>query len=426
MTNTDSGRACSLSDLRQALDRPGVTAMPLPTMATALDQPVPISLSDLPTVAVKIDLDQTLPIEPGVLAQLCAQTQVSERRRVLPSNLEYSVHVLVDSAVLPPAAAEAALPPGPLALQRVSGLQLLALILGPLLGLLLGAGAAWQLGLRSKRSHRLHAATVPHRPEPTPARPRPQRPDSPPRPILPAPAVLAASAESPAPQEPAKKVPAVATAGTEAGPEPALLAAAVMTEQSGRPTPTHAAKPVAKTPEPAPQAGLEKLLSSVSLAEPARPPVHTDNLTQPAPAAIQVAAQPLEGAAARHLSTAADRPEPLDDAASKPATPGKNLAPAGPHDRAASQPGPAEPAPLRYLAGDKPQLPPLVRRLYGSQPVVGTYRVCVHPSGTVASVTALSGIPFDDEIQKTLRSWRFVPRTLAACIDQELHFEVDE
>ncbi|HRI54967.1 MAG TPA: hypothetical protein PLW65_32740 [Pseudomonadota bacterium] len=83
------------------------------------------------------------------------------------------------------------------------------------------------------------------------------------------------------------------------------------------------------------------------------------------------------------------------------------------------------PAP-RYLSGEQPRLPLLVRQMYHRETVIGTYRLCVNPSGAVTTVTPLVGIPFDDEIQRSLRSWRFAPRTTAACIAQELHFEVSE
>ncbi len=83
------------------------------------------------------------------------------------------------------------------------------------------------------------------------------------------------------------------------------------------------------------------------------------------------------------------------------------------------------PAP-KYLSGEQPRLPLLVRQMYHRETVVGTYRLCVNPSGAVTALTPVAGIPFDEEIQRTLRSWRFAPRATAGCIDQELRFKVNE
>lgn len=482
MTNMDSERACSLSGIEQgAMDPLRTTALPLAAGPTELDQPVPISLSDLPTIATKIDLDQTLPMEPVVLAQLCAQTQVSARRRVLPHNLEYSVHVLVEPEAMVQAAANAAPRPGPPELGRVPGLQLLALLLGPLLGLLLGAGAAWQLTRPSKRIHGLRAGAAygqdrPQAPrrelplhleaQPVPREPRNQpqateaaRPGPSPsvagivppsRQAAVAPSVSASTAPSgsqpgsshaepaaptasgaaAAPQGRARNDAAVASSAPEVGRAHGLPAAATLAAKSDRQTPALGAKPAAKTTTP-PPSGLEKLISELRWAEPAPPVSLADNL-RASPEATRFVAHAGPEATRTKLPAASadsarpdhelapDQPAPLGETSAQ-LEPGRPDKPAPPRKSE-----PAEAAPLKYLSGEKPKLPLLVRRLYGHQPVVGTYRVCVHPSGSVAAVTAIAGIPFDDEIQKTLRSWRFAPRALAACVDQELHFEVDE
>jgi hypothetical protein len=80
----------------------------------------------------------------------------------------------------------------------------------------------------------------------------------------------------------------------------------------------------------------------------------------------------------------------------------------------------------KLLIGPKPRLPMMVRQMYRHESVVGNYRICVQPGGGVASVTAVAGIPFDDEIRRVLQTWRFAPRATPTCFEQELHFEVDE
>src|SRR5215218_7071961 len=99
---------------------------------------VPTTLSDLPTIPTKVDLDRTLPMEPLILAQLCAQTQVSERRHTLARGLEYSVHLQPAVELLPltPPVEAAAEPksarPSRLKNQRR---QTVMLIVGPFIGL---------------------------------------------------------------------------------------------------------------------------------------------------------------------------------------------------------------------------------------------------------------------------------------------------
>jgi hypothetical protein len=127
-----------------------------PEPANPSCRPVPISISEIPTVATKIDLDRTASIEPAVLAQLCAATQVSERRRLLPQALEYSLQVQVpaDPPIAVPLVAAAALSPS----RHLQRRQLLALILGSCFGMSLGMSAVWQLERRGTRPPRPAAA----------------------------------------------------------------------------------------------------------------------------------------------------------------------------------------------------------------------------------------------------------------------------
>jgi hypothetical protein len=122
----------------------------------------PRSLSDFPTlgglgtergsesIPLPTDLERTIPMEPVVLAQLCAATQISERRRTLPAGLEYSLEI--DS---PPD------PSLPLPFLRTQKRQTLVLVLGAMIGLALGVFCAWRLDLRQAKSAH-PAAAAPH------------------------------------------------------------------------------------------------------------------------------------------------------------------------------------------------------------------------------------------------------------------------
>lgn len=148
------------------LAAPGVPSGAGPVPASRPYVPGPISVSDVPTIATKLGreaLDQTLNMEPAVLAQLCAQSQVSERHP-LPSSPP-------ERAPAAPAAAGALAGVGPplpgswlmqqqrRAMQRR---QKLVLVLGSCLGLSLGMGAAWLLGPRA-------AGQLPTQPQPAPS-----------------------------------------------------------------------------------------------------------------------------------------------------------------------------------------------------------------------------------------------------------------
>lgn len=120
-----------------------------PQQASRSCVPRPTTMSDLPTLAVKVELEQTRNIEPAVLAALCAQSQQLETRS-LPNPVQ-------DSGPVKPAAAlalPAAIPPPPLPgswLLRERGRktprrETLVLVLGSCVGLSLGMSAAWLLG----------------------------------------------------------------------------------------------------------------------------------------------------------------------------------------------------------------------------------------------------------------------------------------
>jgi hypothetical protein len=132
--------------------------------------PAPRSLSDFPTlrgalalpagqaVPLPTDLERTLPMEPVILAQLCAATQVSARRRMLPPGLEYSVHLELTPTTSPQVIAP---PPSPAATPQPSvGARLrhqLSVILACCAGLGLGMCVAWRIDMTgAKRARSLH------------------------------------------------------------------------------------------------------------------------------------------------------------------------------------------------------------------------------------------------------------------------------
>ena len=364
-TGRTAGRASSPDPLTE------LTA----AMNTELDGAVPFSLSNLPTVAVKLDLERTLPMEPMVLAQLCAQTQISQRRRILPLGLEYSVHMELAPDLLPPGpgvapsptAAVAALaaaprataaalaagptatvtalatagPPAAVAAARTYHVQLLALLLGPLLGLSAGAGVAWQLGRLAER----------------PLAERAGRP-------LPAPLA--------APRVPPRSRPALPDRSAPSGP------------QSGSPPGRLQLSPATASPAAAPD--------RPAVPEPARTPA----LAAPRgvhPVATTAGSQP---ASPRPSGTAVPEPARVPP----PSASGNSTAQA------------------------PPQLSPMAHQLYRRETTLGSSRLCVNPSGAVAAVTPVAEPPFDGELLRTLRAWRSTPLASAACIDEERHLQV--
>ncbi len=376
-TGRTAGRASSPDPLTE------LTA----AMNTELDGAVPFSLSNLPTVAVKLDLERTLPMEPVVLAQLCAQTQISQRRRILPLGLEYSVHMELAPDLLPPgpgvapsptaavaalaagptatvtalatagppaavaalaagptatvAALAAAGPPAAVAAARTYHVQLLALLLGPLLGLSAGAGVAWQLGRLAER----------------PLAERAGRP-------LPAPLA--------APRVPPRSLPALPDRSAPSGP------------QSGSPPGRLQLSPATASPAAAPD--------RPAVREPARTPA----LAAPRgvhPVATTAGSQP---ASPRPSGTAVPEPARVPP----PSASGNSTAQA------------------------PPQLSPMAHQLYRRETTLGSSRLCVNPSGAVAAVTPVAEPPFDGELLRTLRAWRSTPLASAACIDEERHLQV--
>ena len=445
-------------------------------MKPELAGPVPVSLSDLPTVAVKLDPERTLPMEPVILAQLCAQTQISARRRILPMGHEYSVHVEFTPESLPQAVAPAPVAPAARG-RRAYLLQLLALILGPLLGLGGGAGLAWHLS-RPAPPHRPGVRAAPRQPSKQPATPLPP-PRAQPASTLTTTAPAVSPPQSPLPasvppssqpeRPPAAASPASPASSTQVRTQPSsrpsLAPAATSPASDTRPAgPPVSAQPArgklrslpASAPEsqqpgdaPAPSGGprsagegagrrmpapevraaaasglvawyrplpaLANLASGLEL-DPS-PPGPTPLLAPPATSPALLLAPPATSPALLPVGEPSRAP-PQETTASPLARP------AAPLSRSPQRPE-QSPAP-RYLSGEQPRLPLLVRQMYHRETVVGTYRLCVNPSGAVAAVTPVAGIPFDEEIQRSLRSWRFAPRATAVCIDQELHFKIDE
>ncbi len=462
---------------------------------------VPTTLSDLPTIPNKVDLDRTLPMEPVVLAQLCAQTQISERRRVLPRSLEYSLHVLpgvdLPQLVAPPVVKAA--DPG-VGLAAVRRRQTILLIVGPLLGMGLGMTLAWQLGLGRPRVAP-PAAVVGFAPrvssEPRAGAVAPPVQNVAPSILVTTPEAVGAAAPgvvgTPAPGVAGAAAPGVggatapgvggamapgvvgatapgavgvaasgvgggavpggvggAAPGGVGGAAPGVVALAMLAPAAVTPAsmvagpPSGAAAGAASVVLP-PAAGWEPLLVVAPSRKSAHayragathvPPAGARKLSAPrpdnmlpgaGPAAVaseereaELPAAELPPGAATALPAArpaasATRPAVVLDAARKPTL----LADAvQPKLDAARKP---------TLLADAvpPKLPAMLRQLYRHESVVGTYRICVQPSGRVASVTPVAGIPFDDTIQSTLLGWRFAPRATPACLDQELRFEVE-
>ena len=439
MRNLEGSEAGTLFTGRTAVASPPLTTFAERTGAgrPELADSVPVSVSDLPTVSMRLDPERTLPMEPVILAQLCAQTQVSERRRILPMGLEYSVHVEFAAESLPQpvvAAAPSVAPAAPH--RRAYLLQLLALILGPLLGLSGGAAVAWQLSRQAARPHRTPVdaapslparSTVPRPPLPLQAPPSNAQEATAPTslPLQSAPPVSSQTSSQPVSSQPVGSHP---VSSHPVGSQP------VGSQPVG--SQPAAARPVSDAPDPvgaplkraAGEAAARRMPESAVRAAAAPRP---GALYRPLPALANLAS----GLELDSLSP--DPAPPLAPLAMSPALPVGEAPVVSDSESAALPPArstaassrqlPPElnPAP-RYLSGEQPRLPMLVRQMYHRETVIGTYRLCVNPSGAVTAVTPLVGIPFDDEIQRSLRSWRFAPRTTAVCIAQELHFEVGE
>lgn len=79
----------------------------------------------------------------------------------------------------------------------------------------------------------------------------------------------------------------------------------------------------------------------------------------------------------------------------------------------------------KVSTGDDPHLPEAVKVLHPCDDLVGTYRVCIEPSGTVGSVEVLQSIAgADTELAATLRTWRFKPQPKPVCFWQTFVFHV--
>lgn len=80
------------------------------------------------------------------------------------------------------------------------------------------------------------------------------------------------------------------------------------------------------------------------------------------------------------------------------------------------------------VAGAMPHLPATViasRRGLGDSTF--TAKICVDQSGTVSSVSVLSGIPgADADILATLRGWRYKPQPIPVCFLSQFVFDVQE
>lgn len=418
MRNFEGSEAGTLFTGRTAVASPPLTTFVERTGAVKpeLADPAEVSVSDLPTVVMRLDPERTLPMEPVILAQLCAQTQISERRRILPMGLEYSVHVEFAAESLPQlgvAASPSVAPATPH--RRAYLLQLLALILGPLLGLSGGAAVAWQLSRLAARPHRPPVDAAPHLPALSTA----------PRPPLMLQAPPLSSQEATAPTSlPLQSAPTVSSqpSAQPVSSQPVL--------------PPAAARPVSDASDPAGaplkraagEAAARRMPESAVRAAAPRPGAWSRSLPALANLASGLELDSLSPDSAPLLAPPAISPAlPVGEAPVVSASETAALPLTRPAAAASSRQLQPElnPAP-RYLSGEQPRLPMLVRQMYRRETVIGTYRLCVNPSGAVTTVTPLVGIPFDDEIQRSLRSWRFAPRTTAVCIAQELHFEVSE
>lgn len=301
--------------------------------------PRPQSFSDFPTlvcdlaqsaespVPLPIDLESTLPIEPTVLAQLCAESQVSERRRLLPMALEYSVHVQVPMVLdlagqpashAPAPARSAAVRPSADGAQRWQSV----LLLGAGLGLSIAAGTAWRLDMNGSRAARVQPAAVG------------------------VPRVLPMPQESPGGRVP----PSPVAGGNELVELPRL--APILTVAHPRTVPALKSRPAARPP------------ASGRKPAPTRVPISPSHGSAPRPVGATGAESPSAG-------------------------------------------------------------PTIVRRLYGRESVLGTYRGCMHPSGFVRLAIPSMRIPMGDDVLRTLPSWHLAPMNAQPCLDLELQFEID-
>lgn len=109
--------------------------------------PAPISMSEVPTVVAKIETDRTVNMEAAVLAQLCAQSRSSEKRRLPPLTTKDPIPSrTVREPSMQPRSVPSFLPGSRLVRERqrqVRRLHSLLLILASCIGLSLGIGGAW-------------------------------------------------------------------------------------------------------------------------------------------------------------------------------------------------------------------------------------------------------------------------------------------
>ena len=80
----------------------------------------------------------------------------------------------------------------------------------------------------------------------------------------------------------------------------------------------------------------------------------------------------------------------------------------------------------KISSGDDPHLPEVVKVLHPCDDLVGIYRACIEPSGTISSVEVMQSIPgADTELAATLKAWRFQPQPKPVCFWQTFVFHVD-
>lgn len=123
-------------------------------------------------------------------------------------------------------------------------------------------------------------------------------------------------------------------------------------------------------------------------------------------------------------------PGPPDGPPGPPDAP-PSIGPPGPPAPSAPAPRPRNIAPhaldAQKLSGALPHLPAAVqsaRRGLGDTSFVA--RVCVDQQGAVSSVSVLQTIPgAEEEIVRTLRSWRYKPQPIPVCFISQLVFNVE-
>ena len=347
----------------------------------------PQSISDFPTltydlapsgvsaVPLAIDPDSTLPIEPAVLAQLCAATMVSARRRLLPKGLEYSMHIQR------PEGSDCTSQATPLTLRRARALAALrhalsaprmprlALLLGASVGISIGAGATWQLEMSGTPSAQMKSA-VSDLPPISPILPKIEVA------TLPPPVIKVEQSVAPAP--PAKR-PAVASAK------------GVMSAVKPRPTPGPLATSRKPVPILATASRSRAALNEVADAE--SPLSELPHATPAAPEPDRAGRLPPRQPSPRCARRRRQSPPPCRSNASLASRPGCRCWPASCTD---------------------------------ASPWLNTYRVCVLPSGSVLSMTPVGRFSLAGNAPSPLRRGRFAPLAAPPCLEQESPSAVDE